>query len=113
MATMASDPDISPFRISVPDEVLADLRLRLDNTRWPEPEPVDDWSQGIPLEYTRELARYWAHDYDWRTRETALNRFDQFTTDLDGLEVHFIHQRSPHENAFPAPSSSSARRSDR
>lgn len=101
MAIMASYPDISPFRISVPDAVLADLRLRLNNTRWPDAETPADWSQGIPLAYTRELAQYWAHDYDWRTREAALNRFDQFTTEVDGLEVHFIHQRSPHEDAFP------------
>jgi len=62
---------------------------------------VDDWSQGIPLDYTRQLADYWANDYDWRSREAALNRFDQFVTEIDGLDIHFIHQRSPHENAFP------------
>ena len=62
---------------------------------------MDDWSQGIPLNYTRELAAYWANDYDWRAREAALNRFDQFTTEIDGLDIHFIHQRSPHEDAFP------------
>ena len=62
---------------------------------------MDDWSQGIPLNYTRELAAYWANDYDWRSREAALNRFDQFTTEIDGLDIHFIHQRSPHEDAFP------------
>ena len=70
-------------------------------TRWPEAECVDDWSQGIPLAYTRELADYWANDYDWRAREAALNRFDQFTTEIDGLDIHFIHQRSPHDDAFP------------
>ncbi len=58
-------------------------------------------SQGIPLEYTRQLAEYWANDYDWRSREAALNRFDQFVTEIDGLDIHFIHQRSPHEDAFP------------
>ena len=62
---------------------------------------MDDWSQGIPLDYTRELADYWANEYDWRSREAALNRFDQFTTEIDGLDIHFIHQRSPHEDAFP------------
>ena len=62
---------------------------------------MDDWSQGIPLSYTRELAAYWANDYDWRSREAALNRFDQFSTEIDGLDIHFIHQRSPHEGAFP------------
>ena len=92
---------VHPFRITVPDEVIDDLRRRLTNTRWPEAECVDDWSQGIPLSYTRSLAQYWAQGYDWRTREAALNRFDQFTTEIDGLEMHFIHQRSPHPDALP------------
>ena len=92
---------VRPFRIEVPDDVLDDLRARLARTRWPEAECVDDWSQGIPLAYTRALADYWAHDYRWRERETALNRFDQFVTDIDGLDIHFIHQRSPHDDAFP------------
>lgn len=92
---------INPFRIAVPDADLDDLLLRLARTRWPEAECVDDWTQGIPLSYTRELADYWAHEYDWRAREAALNRFDQFTTEIDGLDIHFIHQRSPHPDAFP------------
>jgi epoxide hydrolase len=92
---------INPFRISVPDADLADLKERLARTRWPEPETVDDWNQGIPLAYTRELADYWAGEYDWRAREAALNRFDQFTTEIDGLDIHFIHQRSSHDDAFP------------
>ena len=92
---------VQPFRIDIPDAELGDLRDRLHRTRWPEAECVDDWTQGIPLAYTRELATYWADDYDWRTRERALNRFDQFTTEIDGLPIHFIHQRSPHEQAFP------------
>ncbi len=93
--------DVHPFRIAIPDEVLADLKHRLERTRWPDPECVDDWSQGIPLDYTRELAGYWAQDYDWRAREAALNRFDQFTAEIDGLKIHFIHQRSTREDAFP------------
>jgi pimeloyl-ACP methyl ester carboxylesterase len=92
---------VTPFRIDVPDGVLTDLKSRLTNTRWPEAECVDDWSQGIPLAYTRELADYWAQGYDWRTREAALNRFDQFTTEIDGLDIHFIHQRSSRPDAFP------------
>ena len=92
---------VEPFRIAVPDHDLVDLRERLHRTRWPEAECVDDWSQGIPLAYTRELATYWADGYDWRAREDALNRFDQFTTEIDGLDIHFIHQRSPHPDAFP------------
>lgn len=94
-------PKIKPFRIAVTDEALQDLRQRLTRTRWPDPECVDDWSQGIPLSYARELAQYWADEYDWRSREAALNRFDQFITEIDGLDIHFIHQRSPHPNALP------------
>jgi pimeloyl-ACP methyl ester carboxylesterase len=93
--------DIRPFRIAIPDSDLDDLRARLTNTRWPEAECVDDWSQGIPLAYTRDLAEYWRESYDWRAREAALNRFDQYVTEFDGLDLHFIHQRSPHEDALP------------
>jgi pimeloyl-ACP methyl ester carboxylesterase len=93
--------DIRPFRIAVSDEDLADLRLRLSRTRWPEAECVDDWGQGIPLAYVRDLAAYWADEYDWRAREAALNRFDQFTTEIDEMDIHFIHQRSPHSDALP------------
>jgi epoxide hydrolase len=93
--------ELKQFRIDVPAEVLDDLHARLAHTRWPEAECVDDWSQGIPLGYTQELAAYWADGYDWRSRQTALNRFDQFTTEIDGLDIHFIHQRSPHADALP------------
>jgi pimeloyl-ACP methyl ester carboxylesterase len=92
---------VNPFRIDIADSDLDDLRERLERTRWPERECVDDWTQGIPLSYTRELAAYWAADYDWRAREALLNCFDQFTTEIDGLDVHFIHQRSPHDDAYP------------
>jgi pimeloyl-ACP methyl ester carboxylesterase len=94
-------PEVRPFRIDVPGEVLDDLRARLAGTRWPEAECVDDWSQGMPLAYTRELAAYWADGYDWRSREAALNRFDQFVTEIDGLDIHFVHQRSRHDDALP------------
>ncbi len=94
-------PAVEPFRIAIPDHELKDLRDRLHRTRWPERECVDNWSQGIPLAYTRELAGYWADQYDWRAREAALNRFDHFLTQIDGLQIHFIHQRSPHADAFP------------
>ncbi len=93
--------DIRPFTIDVPDEVLDDLRQRLLATRYPEAELVDDWSQGTPLTYVRELCEYWANDYDWRERESRLNRFDQFVTELDGVDIHFVHQRSPHPDALP------------
>ena len=93
--------DIRPFKINIDDDQLTDLKRRVEATRWPEGETVDDWSQGMPLAYTQELARYWVEDYDWRATEARLNEFDQFVTELDGLDIHFIHQRSPHEDAFP------------
>lgn len=93
--------DIRGFRIAVPDADLADLRERLHRARWPERECVPDWSQGIPLDYTRDLAEYWADQYDWREREARLNRFDQFVTEIDGLDIHFIHQRSDNPDALP------------
>jgi epoxide hydrolase len=92
---------VNPFRIAIPDAVLNDLKSRLRNTRWPEAELVDDWSQGAPLKWIRDICGYWAEQYDWRKREAALNRFAQFTTDIDGLGIHFIHARSPHPQAMP------------
>jgi pimeloyl-ACP methyl ester carboxylesterase len=92
---------VSPFRIAVPDAVVNDLKSRLRNTRWPEAEPVDDWSQGAPLKWIKDVCGYWAEQYDWRKREAALNRFAQFTTDIEGLGIHFIHARSPHPQAMP------------
>lgn len=93
--------EIVPFRIDIPQADLDDLVARLARTRWAEPETVDDWSQGVPRAYLEELCRYWAHGYDWRAREAALNRFPQFRTELDGLGIHFVHARSPHEDALP------------
>ena len=92
---------VRPFTISIPDEDLIDLGRRLKSTRWPEAEGVGDWSQGIPLAYVQEVAAYWARDYNWRRAEAALNRFEQFVTEIDGVNIHFIHQRSPHDDAFP------------
>jgi epoxide hydrolase len=97
----ASDTAITPFTIDVPQADLDDLAERLRRTRWAEAETVDDWSQGIPLSYTKELCGYWADGYDWRAREAALNRFPQFRTEIDGLGIHFLHVRSPHEGALP------------
>ena len=93
--------EIIAFRIEIPDADLDDLRQRLRRTRWPDPETVDDWSQGIPLDYTRELCQYWLEQYDWRAAEARLNRFPQFLTEIDGLDIHFLHVRSPHEGALP------------
>jgi len=98
---MNPDPDIRPFRIAIPQADLDDLRERLIRTRWPDRECVEDWSQGVPLDYVRELATYWADEYDWRSREEHLNRFDQFVTEVDGLDIHFIHQRSANPDALP------------
>ncbi|MGO9911766.1 MAG: epoxide hydrolase family protein [Acidimicrobiales bacterium] len=92
---------VEPFRIKTSDAQLQDLRDRLRCTRWPEAETVEDWSQGIPLSYTRELCEYWSKTYDWRRTESRLNALPQFRTELDGLGVHFIHVRSPHPNALP------------
>ncbi len=93
--------EIRPFRISIPDSDLDDLRRRIKATRWPDAEVVEDWSQGVPLSYVREVADYWADGYDWRRAEAALNRFPQFTTEIDGVDIHFIHQISPEADAFP------------
>lgn len=93
--------DITPFVIAIPDADLEDLSLRLSTTRWPEQETVNDWSQGIPLAYTRELADYWASSYDWRRCEERLNRWPQFKTAIDDIDIHFIHCKSPHPNALP------------
>jgi len=92
---------VRPFRIEASDEALADLQRRLRATRWPDAETVDDWSQGIPLAYVQEVCGYWADKYDWRAREAALNRFGQFRTEIDGCDIHFVHVRSPHEDALP------------
>lgn len=92
---------ITPFEIAIPDTQLADLKDRLARTRWPEAETVGDWSQGIPLAYVKEVCEYWASKYDWRERERRLNRFPQFTTKLDGLDIHFIHVKSPVADATP------------
>ncbi|MCB1747274.1 MAG: epoxide hydrolase [Gammaproteobacteria bacterium] len=92
---------ITPFRIAIPQRALDDLAQRQALTRWPEPEVVGDWSQGVPAAWLERVFDYWRDDYDWRAREAALNRFDHFTTSIDGLDVHFIHQRSPHGGARP------------
>jgi pimeloyl-ACP methyl ester carboxylesterase len=95
------DGAIRPFHINVPEEQLVDLRRRLAATRWPENETVADDSQGVKLATIQELARYWGTDYDWRTVESRLNALPQFITAIDGLDIHFIHVRSKHDDALP------------
>ena len=93
--------EVVPFRIEIPDAALTDLEDRLARVRLPEAEPVDDWSQGVPLAYVEEIRAYWADEYDWRRTEARLNRLPQFRTEIDGLGIHFIHLRSPHQDARP------------
>ena len=93
--------DIRPFKVAIATAELEDLKQRLARTRWPERETCADWSQGIPLAYTQELAHYWANEYDWRSFEGKLNGWPQFITTIDGIDIHFIHVKSRHANALP------------
>ena len=92
---------IRPYQVAIPDQALDDLRRRIASARWPSQELVPDRSQGVQLATIQELARYWATDYDWRKAEAKLNALPQFTTVIDGVDIHFIHVKSPHENALP------------
>ncbi len=92
---------IRPFRVNVPEADLTDLRRRISATRWPEQETVTDESQGVQLATLQKLAHYWATEYDWRRCEARLNALPQFITEIDGLDIHFIHVRSKHKNALP------------
>jgi pimeloyl-ACP methyl ester carboxylesterase len=96
-----ANESIRPFRFSASDEELTEMRRRILATRWPEKEPVADQSQGVPLAVMQKLARYWATDYDWRKVEAKLNSYPQFITNIDGLDIHFVHVRSKHPNALP------------
>jgi pimeloyl-ACP methyl ester carboxylesterase len=100
-STIGTATEIRPFHVEIPDEQIDDLRRRIAATRWPSMELVEDRSQGVQLEALQELARYWASDYDWRKAEAKLNALPQFTTEIDGTEIHFIHVKSRHENALP------------
>lgn len=97
----SSDTAIRPFHINVPESELTDLRNRIKATRWPERELVNDISQGVQLDTIQKLAQYWATDYDWRKCEARINALPHFITEIDGLDIHFIHVRSKHENALP------------
>jgi pimeloyl-ACP methyl ester carboxylesterase len=101
MSSTMTTTEIKPFHIEIAEERLGDLRRRIAATRWPSKELVTDRSQGVQLATMQELARYWTTDYDWRKAEAKLNALPQFTTEIDGVEIHFIHVRSPHENALP------------
>ena len=92
---------VKKYRIRVPKSAIIDLKRRLANTRWPEREAVAGWSQGIPLAYMRELVEYWRTDYDWTRCQDQLNALPQFITELDGLDIHFLHIKSHHKNAMP------------
>src|SRR5882757_4462462 len=97
----AEKSGIRPLRVNVPEAELAELRRRIDATRWPDRETVTDQTQGVQLATTQALARYWAADYDWRKVEAELNGLPNFIAEIDGLDIHFIHVRSKHDNALP------------
>jgi hypothetical protein len=97
----AADDAIHPFRIAISQRDLDDLHERLDRTRWPDELPGVGWAYGVPRDYLKELARYWRHDYDWRSAEAELNQWPQYTTSIDGATIHFAHLRSPEPGATP------------
>src|ERR1700690_593762 len=97
----AGKTTIRPFQVNVPEAELTEMRRRINATRWPDRETVSDESQGVPLAMIQELAHYWGTDYDWRKVEAKLNALPQFITEIDGLDIHFIHVRSAHEDALP------------
>ena len=99
--TSTTNRAVRPFRVDVPSEEIAGLQQRIASMRWPSQELVADRSQGVQLATIQELTRYWATDYDWRNCEAKLNALPQFTTEIDGIDIHFIHVKSPHENAMP------------
>ena len=100
-AESAPAEGVRPFTIDIPDEQIKDLRTRIEATRWPGKEIVADATQGVQLDTTQELIRYWGSDYDMSRLEDRLNAFPQFVTEIDGVDIHFIHVRSRHENALP------------
>src|SRR5882762_12016619 len=101
LATAPAADALRPFRVDIPEAELADLRQRLAQTRLPEKETVTDYSQGVPLKTVQQLLRHWQTHYDWRKCEARINAVPNFITEIDGLDIHFIHARSKHENALP------------
>jgi epoxide hydrolase len=101
LSSESAHPEIRPFRIEIPRADLDDLQERLAYTRWPSEVPGVGWSRGVPLDYLKELVEYWRASYDWREWETKLNEIPQFTTEIDGQNIHFLHVRSPEPDAFP------------
>ena len=95
------EPVLAPFRVRFVPEAIDDLRGRLNSSRWPDRETVDDWSQGVPLDFIRDLAEYWCDHYDFEAVEERLNAWPQFTTPIDDLHIHFLHARSPEPAALP------------
>ena len=91
--------EIRPFPIAIPEDDLDDLRHRLAGTRWPDQPPGVGWARGVPLDYLKELAAYWADGFDWRKQEARLNELPQFVTSMDGQDIHFLHVRSPEPSA--------------
>src|SRR5512132_783174 len=100
-STIETATEIRPFQVETPDEQIDDLRRRIAATRWPSKELAADRSQGVQLATLQELARYWTTEYDWRRCEARLNALPQFKTQIDGVNIHFIHVKSPHKNALP------------
>jgi hypothetical protein len=99
--TVETATEIRPFQLKIPQDQIDELRRRVAATRWPSKELVDDRSQGVQLATMQALARYWTTDYDWRKAEARLNALPQFTTEIEGIEIHFIHVKSPHADALP------------
>ena len=101
MSRMSTDTGIRPFRIEIPSTELDDLADRLARTRWPDQIPDDGWRRGVPVDYLKDLASYWRDTYDWRSHEARLNDLAQFTTEIDGQRIHFVHVRSTEADALP------------
>jgi len=100
-STPAASPLVRPFTVAIPEAEIDDAKRRLAGTRWPDPETVPDWSQGVRLENARSLVDHWQHEYDWHRLEHELNRYPQFLTEIDGLDIHFVHVRSKNPRAMP------------